>query len=100
MKKPTRLFFDYMVLQLSLRGSSDGVILKFCLAFKAVHAGCMNLNFFSFRPVGHCGPMSVEARTTALAYAPESMQALSFPERLLPLFRVSFKVSFTFCKHP
>lgn len=55
---------------------------------------------FCFRPVGHCGPMSVEAHTTALAYAPESTQALSFPEQLLLLFRVSLKVSFIFCKHP
>lgn len=36
--------------------------------------------------------MSVAALTTALAYAPESMQALSFPERLHRLFRVNFKL--------
>ena len=52
-----------------------------------------------FRPVGHYGPMSVAALTTALAYAQESMRASSSPERLRLHFRVSLKVSFLFDKH-
>lgn len=48
--------------------------------------------------MGHCGPMSVGALTTALAFAPESMQASSSPEQLRLLFRVRIKVSFLFDK--
>lgn len=46
----------------------------------------------SFRPVDHYGRMSVEARTTALAYAPESMQASSSPEQSPLPFRVRFEM--------
>lgn len=47
-----------------------------------------------FRPVDHCGLTSVAALTTARAYAPELMQASSFPERLRLLFRVSFNFEY------
>lgn len=81
---PTRLCYGYtiIILQLSLR--------KF---FSDVPK-----NAFLLRPVGHYGPMSVGALTTALAFAPESTQASSSPEQLLLLFRVRFKMYFQFDK--
>lgn len=51
-----------------------------------------------FRPVGHYGPMSVEALTTAPEYAPESMQASSSPEQSPLPFRVRFKLMMRFNK--
>lgn len=67
------------------------VLRKFFWCAEVNNVACKNA--FLSRPVGHYGPMSVGAHTTALAFAPESMQASSSPEQLRLLFRVRFKVS-------
>lgn len=99
-KIPTRLFFDYMVfiLPLSLQKLIESMSQAFFNMLKLIMLSDGKRFLLCFRPVDHCGLMSAAALTTALAYAPESMQALSFPERLRLLFRVSLKVSSPFYK--